>query len=599
MVSEARDIRLISLYLDGTLNAEELSEIERSLIEDSRFADLFARCSLTHRQVIELLTEDKLHVLLDQAVASSPSLPRDISMQLSSLSRNQRRSVGMSEVMGRHAWNKTFLQVPVWMWAATAVLMIVTAFLWQRQALDAKNDDLLASRPEIVNDEQWPVAATLTRMVDCEWATGATPLSLGDQINTGTRVALESGLVKLTFECGAEVVLQGPCDFEIESPMLGFLRSGRITANVPRRAFTFAIRAPGVDFVDLGTDFGINVDDQGHSELHVFEGEVIYRQDVKERKSSDVVHVTQNNAVKFASLPEEPSAIAVDKQQFSRHFDLRTGVVGNRSLPVRRDLALWLSADEGVDVDQQGNVLSWHDRIFGDNRVAEDASQVNPAERPRLASTAMNGMPAVRFDGHNDRLFTTPIETTDNQTVMIVCQYSPEAFLGNRIYGAQILNYDGPPSRELSNTLAPGILQIGEPLLKEEFKPSLITAQVFAGFIGKTTVEAGRVDSVQVGANSPVIISYHYDFDHRKATLMLNGRVQGEANAFAPAGLTSRKVIGSHAWMELYFCGDLSELLIFNRALDPEELKAMTRHLADRYHIAIDDRNDTAAEIKN
>ena len=65
-------------------------------------------------------------------------------------------------------------------------------------------------------------------------------------------------MVKVTFECGAEVVLQGPCDFVAESQMIGFLKSGKITANVPHRAFSFAIRSPEVDFVDLGTAFGIS-----------------------------------------------------------------------------------------------------------------------------------------------------------------------------------------------------------------------------------------------------------------------------------------------------------------------------------------------------
>ena len=57
----------------------------------------------------------------------------------------------------------------------------------------------------------------------------------------GTRIALQSGMAKVTFDCGAEVVLEGPCDFVARAPMLGFLKSGRITADVPRRAFAFAI----------------------------------------------------------------------------------------------------------------------------------------------------------------------------------------------------------------------------------------------------------------------------------------------------------------------------------------------------------------------
>ena len=83
---------------------------------------------------------------------------------------------------------------------------------------------------------------------------------------------------------------------------------------------------------------------------------------------------------------------------------------------------------------------------------------------------------------------------------MFVCQFSQSAYDKNRDWGGQIINYDGPPSRYLSNTLEPGVLQIGEPLLAKEFKPTLLTGQVFAGFVGSATVESGRVDAEQVGA---------------------------------------------------------------------------------------------------
>jgi hypothetical protein len=70
---------------------------------------------------------------------------------------------------------------------------------------------------------------------------------------------------------------------------------------------------------------------------------------------------------------------------------------------------------------------------------------------------------------------------------------------------------------------------------------------------------------------------------------MINGRKYGEARAFAPQGITSRKIIGRHAWMELYFGGDLGEMLIYNKALSPEELAQTTAYLADKYSIKLDE----------
>ncbi len=204
---------------------------------------------------------------------------------------------------------------------------------------------------------------------------------------------------------------------------------------------------------------------------------------------------------------------------------------------------------------------------------------------------AIHGKPGIRFDGESDYLLTTPLETTDDQTVMFVCQFGPQAFRKDRKWGGQIINYDGPPNRYLSDTLEPGVLQIGEPLLEQEFQPSLLTGQVFAGFIGSATVESGRVDASPVGRDEPVVVAYVYDYEyeHGKSYLMINGRKYGEARAFAPQGITSRKIIGRHAWMELYFGGDLGEMLIYNKALSTEELAQTTTYLADKYKIKLDE----------
>lgn len=86
-----------------------------------------------------------------------------------------------------------------------------------------------------------------------------------------------------------------------------------------------------------------------------------------------------------------------------------------------------------------------------------------------------------------------------------------------------------------------------------------------------------------------MVVTYHYDYAQGVATLMINGRVCGEAKAFAPAGLTSRKVIGRQAWMQRFFHGDLAELLIYNAALPAEQVRTALTYLADKYHIHLAD----------
>ncbi len=84
-----------------------------------------------------------------------------------------------------------------------------------------------------------------------------------------------------------------------------------------------------------------------------------------------------------------------------------------------------------------------------------------------------------------------------------------------------------------------------------------------------------------------MIIAYHYDYGHGKAKLAINGQVLGESRHSPPRRLTSHKIIGRHAWKDLYFNGDLAELLIYNRELEPGEFAEATTYLADKYGIAL------------
>ena len=201
-------------------------------------------------------------------------------------------------------------------------------------------------------------------------------------------------------------------------------------------------------------------------------------------------------------------------------------------------MALWLAADVAVTTDADQRVVAWQDIVYGDNESAEDAVQPNEKARPTLVANAVHGGRRFASTAKSNFLLTTPLETTDDQTVVFVCQFSPSAFDKDRRWGGQIINYDGPPSRYLSNTLEPGVLQIGEPLLENEFKPTLLTGQVFAGFIGSATVEAGRVDAAPVGADEPVIVSYVYDYEYEngRSDLAINGQYLRRSAGVRPAG---------------------------------------------------------------
>jgi hypothetical protein len=150
--------------------------------------------------------------------------------------------------------------------------------------------------------------------------------------------------------------------------------------------------------------------------------------------------------------------------------------------------------------------------------------------------------------------------------------------------GGQILNYNGPPHRLLSNTYEPGVLQIGEPIV-DGFAPTRLEAKRFAGKHEGRDISESQIVSQTVGADDPVLLAFRYDLGSHTAAMWINGELIGEEPALGPAGITSRKVIGRHGFMKYHFHGDLSELLIYNRALSPEQLGEVTRYLGQKYQI--------------
>lgn len=89
---------------------------------------------------------------------------------------------------------------------------------------------------------------------------------------------LVDGAVHLRFANGADLVMRAPVEFKVKDAFHVELAHGNVRAIVPPPAQGFTIHSPGIDYEDLGTEFGVIVDRQsGASELHVFDGQVNVR----------------------------------------------------------------------------------------------------------------------------------------------------------------------------------------------------------------------------------------------------------------------------------------------------------------------------------
>jgi hypothetical protein len=93
----------------------------------------------------------------------------------------------------------------------------------------------------------------------------------------GQRLALDRGLVEIAFDSGARVILEGPIACEIRSASAARLDLGRLTATVAKQAGVaagprFTVETPTATVTDIGTSFGVAVNEAGLTDVSVFDG---------------------------------------------------------------------------------------------------------------------------------------------------------------------------------------------------------------------------------------------------------------------------------------------------------------------------------------
>lgn len=114
--------------------------------------------------------------------------------------------------------------------------------------------------------------AQIVAMSDVAWQPDAAIHHEADGLQKGASLGLARGLVEIMFACGASVVLEGPATFDITDAGVGTLSRGQLVATLENRTGSFSIQTPSAVVIDRGTQFGVEVDAAGKTEVRVFAG---------------------------------------------------------------------------------------------------------------------------------------------------------------------------------------------------------------------------------------------------------------------------------------------------------------------------------------
>jgi hypothetical protein len=210
-----------------------------------------------------------------------------------------------------------------------------------------------------------PGFATLIEARDVIWDAGQPPIRLGTRLGP-CRILCRSGTLKLAFDRGAQVTLEGPADLRVLSAMRLRAGRGRITARVDEGAKGFAVETPSTLVVDQGTEFGVEVDDSGQTGVVVFAGRVDLSRQGSAASPTPIKRLGQGEGMRINLTGSLSRIVAVEHRPGDDEWS--TGPSADRDAVIRsvRDNIRGLGSSKYYQIVHRGlddDVLAYVDRL--------------------------------------------------------------------------------------------------------------------------------------------------------------------------------------------------------------------------------------------
>jgi len=341
---------LISRYFDDleSMTQQDLDQLSEWIKQDPSHARRFARAAFIHRAVHDCLVGDQIQGALETPASSAT--PDDSgfvwddrfwhwiaeyertapALRVERPEPVERRPQKAQPLKGIKKANRILLFLGAFCLTLLLLLFAVAGL------------DRIWSHP----------VATLRSSMQAAWAGSASMESGARLASRKAPLRLLRGTVEIVFDSGAEMLVEAPAEFSLKSTRRVELQAGRLFAKVPEAARGFTVDTPYSRVVDLGTQFGVRVDPDRSSDLHVFKGRASLTPETGGRAGKTVFlaedeakQVTRDGAVRDIPLA---------RTGFVRRINSRTGLTW-RGEPV--NLADVVGGGNGFGTGQLGRWL--------------------------------------------------------------------------------------------------------------------------------------------------------------------------------------------------------------------------------------------------
>jgi hypothetical protein len=227
--------------------------------------------------------------------------------------------------------------------------------------------------------------ASLVESMNPQWSANYTA---GDIfLRSEALIELRSGIARLKFNSGAETILEGPCTFSCLSTEQIGLHSGKLYVRVPKGAEGFTVKTATTKIIDLGTEFGVDMNTSGQMGLYMYKGKASLITTPTDKKDVTSLILKEGQA-KQVNCEGEVSELEFVLTKFIRQFNLKHNIVW-KGEPLR--LASILSGGNGFT---PGDVQNGIDPATGQlhQQVVQEANRQGWGYKPVQGHSFIDGV---------------------------------------------------------------------------------------------------------------------------------------------------------------------------------------------------------------
>ncbi|MEL7500443.1 MAG: FecR domain-containing protein [Planctomycetota bacterium] len=249
--------------------------------------------------------------------------------------------------------------------------------------------------------------ATFAQATEAIW--DSAPMGVGERIGAET-LQLKEGLIRLEFDSGVEVTLEGPAVFKLVDESKSELKSGLLTATVPPGAEGFTVDTPAAQVIDLGTSFGIDLSNEGFANVSVFDGEVEVSTPMTTERDTTTKHLISEGESVRIGTDHKVEDISFDPKPFENMWPTASGIVSSTEAihfvpPWPRQIR-FVKSDDQIFVGVEGRPVQLQTEL--NVNISEPGNCAEPGDLSPIA---------------------VPTKTTVRSYIL---HFSPESQLGRR-----------------------------------------------------------------------------------------------------------------------------------------------------------------------